>query len=144
MADFSGDGVDDVGTVKAEFYVDGALGYSDVGTSGHYVFGGAPASWDITALANGPHTVKLVVFDTAGQTCAQEATVTVANVPDAAPDAAVTTPDATATDGVGRTLDSGCGCRTGGGNAEERSGGASLALLCAFALLSSARRKRRW
>ena len=159
MADFSGDGMDDVGTVKAEFYVDGVLGYSDVGPSGHYQYGGAPQSWNTTDLARGSHTVKMVVFDTVGQTCTEEATVTVANVPDAGPeagadaavpgpdgavagpDAAVLGSDAGGPDRGGTKIaDSGCGCRTGG-DRDEQWGATALALV--FAFVVRARRKQR-
>lgn len=78
-AEFYGDGMDDVGTVRAEFYVDGQLRSTDVGTSGHYHFGGTHNLWNTTALADGAHTARMVVVDTAGQTCAREVTITSVN-----------------------------------------------------------------
>ena len=78
-AEFFGDGFDDVGTTKAEFYVDGLLSYTDVNSSGHYHYGGAHNLWNTTALADGPHTAKMVVYDTAGQTGFMQVNVTVNN-----------------------------------------------------------------
>ena len=78
-AEFFGDGFDDVGTTKAEFYVDGVLSYTDINTSGHYHYGGTHNLWNTTALTDGPHTVKMVVYDTAGQTGFMQVNVTVNN-----------------------------------------------------------------
>ncbi|MEI6083193.1 MAG: PQQ-dependent sugar dehydrogenase [Verrucomicrobiota bacterium] len=78
-SEFFGDGHDDVGTVKAEFYVDNILGYTDVNTAGHYHFGGEHLMWDTTLYSNGPHVVKMMVYDTKGQTSFQTRNVTVAN-----------------------------------------------------------------
>ena len=81
-AEFFGDGFDDVGTTKAEFFVDGVLGHTDSNTQGHYHFGGAHNRWDTTVLADGPHKAKMVVSDTIGQKCEIEVDVRVANVID--------------------------------------------------------------
>jgi len=62
-AEFFGDGTDNSSTTRAEFYVDGTLIYTDTGTSGHYHVGGGHASWNTTTLANGPHVLRMVVFD---------------------------------------------------------------------------------
>ena len=78
-AEFFGDGFDDVGTTKAEFYVDNQLSYTDVNSSGHYHYGGAHNLWNTTALADGPHTAKIVVYDTAGQTGFIQVNVTINN-----------------------------------------------------------------
>ena len=78
-ADFFGSGSDDYRCVKAEFYVDDVLVFTDSGTSGHYHLFGGHALWDTTGLANGPHTVKIIVFDDLGQTATASASVTVAN-----------------------------------------------------------------
>jgi glucose/arabinose dehydrogenase len=92
-SEFFGDGFDDVGTTQAEFFVDGTLGYTDVGTQGHYHFKGSHNLWDTTAYADGSHLAKFRVTDTIGQTCEIEVNVTVANGMDAGtPDAG--TPDA--------------------------------------------------
>jgi hypothetical protein len=80
-AEFFGDGRDDVGTVAAGFYVDGVLGYTDSNSEGHYHFNGRHFAWDTTAYADGQHTVRFLVRDTAGQTGFAEARVTVANSP---------------------------------------------------------------
>jgi MYXO-CTERM domain-containing protein len=92
--EFFGDGVDDVGTVKAEFYVDGQLGYTDENTQGHYHFGGEHFRWNTAAVRDGQHTVRMVVHDTAGQTCTAEVQVTFENGNVGGPN--------------------GCGCGTGG------------------------------
>jgi MYXO-CTERM domain-containing protein len=91
-AEFFGDGFDDVETTKAEFFVDGVLGATDINTLGHYHFGGSHNLWDTTVLSDGAHRAKMVISDTAGQKCEKEVDVTVANradggVADAARDA---------------------------------------------------------
>jgi len=78
-AEFFGDGFDDVGTTKAEFFVDGQLAYTDSNTQGHYHFGGEHNRWDTTVLMNGAHKAKMVISDTTGQPCEKEVDVTVAN-----------------------------------------------------------------
>jgi len=78
-AEFFGDGFDDVGCTKAEFYVDGALNYTDNNSGGHYHHGGAHFLWDSTAVSNGNHALRLVVTDTKGQTSFMEVTITVSN-----------------------------------------------------------------
>lgn len=78
-AEWFGDGHDDVGTVKGEFFQDGALGFTDTAPGGHYHFGGTHFLWNTTALANGAHTLRLTVTDTAGQTASTEVNVIVAN-----------------------------------------------------------------
>lgn len=77
-AEFYGDGADDVGCVRAEFFVDGTLIYTD-NASGHFHVGGAHQRWDTTALINGPHTLRMRVFDSAGNSDDVEVTVTVDN-----------------------------------------------------------------
>ena len=87
-AEFFGDGLDDVGTTKAEFFVDGVLGYTDSNALGHYHFGGDHNRWDTTGLTNGAHKAKMVISDTGGLKCEKEVDVTVANVADGgSPDA---------------------------------------------------------
>jgi hypothetical protein len=78
-AEFFGSTTDDVGTVKAEFYVDGILKYTDVNTDEHYHIGGTHNLWDTTTLSNGSHVLIMKVFDTKGQTASQTVNVTVAN-----------------------------------------------------------------
>jgi len=79
QAEFFGGSVDDFGTYKAEFYVDGVLVYTDENRDAHYHLGGAHNLFDTTTLANGPHTLRLVVMDDAGQTGEATVNVTVAN-----------------------------------------------------------------
>jgi MYXO-CTERM domain-containing protein len=74
-----GDGTDDVGTVRADFSIDGVLGYTDINSAGHYHFGGSHVQWDTTQYADGAHTVRMTVYDTSGQSCFAEVDVTVAN-----------------------------------------------------------------
>jgi glucose/arabinose dehydrogenase len=81
-AEFFGDGFDDVGTTRAEFFVDGVLRYTDQNTQGHYHFGGAHNLWDTTVLTDGAHTAKMAVSDTIGQRCEIQVQVTVANSSD--------------------------------------------------------------
>lgn len=92
--EFFGDGFDDVGTTKADFFIDGVLGSTDVNTLGHYHFGGQHNHWDTTVLPDGNHEVKMVVSDTIGQTCEAKADVIVANRDDGGSgDAGVDAPD---------------------------------------------------
>jgi glucose/arabinose dehydrogenase len=77
LAEFFGDCVDDVGCTKTEFSVDGVLGSTDAQTSGHYHYGGEHNRWDTTSLRPGAHQVRMVVYDTAGQSAAATATVCV-------------------------------------------------------------------
>ncbi len=66
---------DDVGVVRVEFYVDGALASSD--SSAPWEF-----AWNTAAVANGVHTLKAVAFDAAGKSGIDDDTsVTVTNAP---------------------------------------------------------------
>ena len=110
-AEFFGDGVDDVGTVKGVFSIDGADVFTDTPTPGnHFHLGGAHTQWDTTALSNGPHTVRLTVTDTSGQTGFVDTTVVVDNPVDAGtpgPDAGIPALDG----GLGPAAPPrGCGC----------------------------------
>lgn len=78
-AEWFGDGLDDVATVKAEFFVDNVLGYTDSTLGTHYHFGGTHFQWDTTTLANGTHRLRFSVTDTAGQTAGAEVDVIVVN-----------------------------------------------------------------
>lgn len=78
-AEFFGNGVDDVGTVKAEFFVDGVLAYTDPGDAGHFHFGGGHNLFNTTLWANGAHTLRMRVTDSAGQTGFSEVQVFFAN-----------------------------------------------------------------
>ena len=82
-AEFFGDGTDDVGCVKAEFFIDGVLSYTDINSGGHYHHGGTHVLWDTTPLTNGPHTLLLRVTDTIGQTGSAQVQVSVGNGGDA-------------------------------------------------------------
>ncbi len=75
-AEFFGDGTDDVSTVKAEFFVDGILRYTDVNNENHFHFGGAHMMFDTTQFTNGSHLLAMRVTDTAGQTGEQQVRVT--------------------------------------------------------------------
>jgi len=78
-AEFYGDGIDDVGTVKAEFYVDGVLKYTDTTPGGHYHINGDHGRWDTTTLSNGSHTLRMTVYDGGGLSGSHQITVTVDN-----------------------------------------------------------------
>jgi glucose/arabinose dehydrogenase len=103
-AEFFGDGVDAVGCVRAEFFIDGVLRYTDVNTQGHYHFGGAHLQWDTTQLSNGSHTLRFVVYDTIGQSGAAQVTVTVNNPNPPLGVAGVQVDDGTAQRSVVRSL----------------------------------------
>lgn len=80
-SEFYGDGVDDVNCVRAEFFVDGVLLYNDVSSANHFHINGAHSLWNTTSLSNGPHTLRMRVYDTAGNSDDVEVTVTVDNSP---------------------------------------------------------------
>ncbi len=67
-AEFFGDGFDDVSTVKAEFFVDGILVYTDVNNGNHFHFGGGHGLFDTTQFTTGSHLFRMRVTDTKGQT----------------------------------------------------------------------------
>ena len=78
-AEFFGSASDDYGCYKAEFYVDNALRYTDLNRENHYHLNGAHQLFDTTALTNGPHTLKVTVFDDKNQTATATVQVTVSN-----------------------------------------------------------------
>lgn len=82
-ADFFGNGYDDGGTAYAEFYVDDILEWVDPDNPNdpsHYHYGGGHNSWDTTIYKNGPHRLKLVVYDVGGLAGeSTEVTVTINN-----------------------------------------------------------------
>lgn len=78
-AEFFGSAADDYGCYKAEFYVDDALVYTDATRENHFHCGGAHNLFDTTALSNGVHVLKMVVYDDKDQSASASATVTVAN-----------------------------------------------------------------
>lgn len=79
MAELFGDVFDDVSPTKAEFSIDGALTYEDVNDDGHYHLGGTHNQFDTTLLTDGEHVLAMTGYDSSGQTCVAEVTVTVAN-----------------------------------------------------------------
>jgi glucose/arabinose dehydrogenase len=88
-ADFYGYGypVAPATLLKAEFFVDGVLKYTDPYNPavGHFHYNGAHAQWDTTQLTNGPHTLKMTVFDSNNLTGSDQVTVTVSNTTSAPP-----------------------------------------------------------
>lgn len=78
-AEFFGDGIDDVGTLQAEFFVDDVLRSTDVNSGNHFHFGGAHTLFDTTQYTNGAHTLRMRVTDTRGQPADAEAQVTIGN-----------------------------------------------------------------
>jgi glucose/arabinose dehydrogenase len=67
-AEFFGDGIDDVSTVKAEFFIDGVLRYTDINNNNHFHYGGAHHLFDTTQFTHGSHIAGFHVTDTKGQT----------------------------------------------------------------------------
>ncbi len=78
-AEFFGNGQDDVGAVKAEFYIDGVLAYTDPGDEGHFHINGGHNLFNTTLWPNGLHTLRMRVTDTTGQTGFSEVQVLFAN-----------------------------------------------------------------
>lgn len=83
-ADFFGNATDPQGSAtlaRAEFYVDGVLKYTDpyVAATGHFHYGSTHLGWNTTALSDGPHTLRMTVFDTGGLSGSAQITVTVDN-----------------------------------------------------------------
>ena len=79
---------------RAEFSVDGALIYTDPydPAVGHFHVGGAHARWDTTRLSNGPHVLRMTVYDDSSPPLSgsHEVTVTVDNTSAVANQAAAT------------------------------------------------------
>lgn len=65
--------------VKAQFYVDGVLRYTDRNTVGHYHINGEHNRWDTTQLTNGVHVLLMRVTDATGKWGAHRIKVIVAN-----------------------------------------------------------------
>jgi glucose/arabinose dehydrogenase len=78
-SEFYGNGTDDVGTVKADFYVDGVLESTDTTPGGHYHFGGDHLLFDTTKYADGVHVLRMTVTDGDGETGSHEISVTILN-----------------------------------------------------------------
>lgn len=117
--EFFGDCLDDVGCPRGEFYVDDVLVFTDTAAGNHFHAGGTHGQFDTTAFADGPHTLKLRVFDTRGATAEASVAVTFAN----------------GAEEPGPQDPGRCGCQSTGG-------GVGL-LLAALAALGAAPRKRR-
>jgi hypothetical protein len=83
-ADFFGQGSDPQGNAtlaRAEFSIDGVLRYTDPydpGT-GHFHYGSEHLAWNTTELSDGPHTLRMTVFDTSGLSGSAQISVTVDN-----------------------------------------------------------------
>lgn len=80
-AEFYGNGTDDVNCVRAEFFVDGVMLFNDINSANHFHFGGTHSLWNTTTLSDGSHTLRMRVFDTAGNSDDAEVTITVDNTP---------------------------------------------------------------
>jgi|CXWL01.1.fsa_nt_gi glucose/arabinose dehydrogenase len=111
--EFFGDAFDDAAAVRAEFFVDGALVYTDTIVSDHFHYGGVNGHtserYDTRQLIDGPHTFRMTVYDARGQSGSSEAAVTIAN-------AGVAT-DAGTGGGTGGSPGTGGGANTAGGTA---------------------------
>lgn len=62
------------GIEKVEYFIDGNLVKTDLNTP-------YKLKWDSTTVQDGPHTVKVIAYDTAGQTVSDQISVTVRNDP---------------------------------------------------------------
>jgi glucose/arabinose dehydrogenase len=82
-AEFYGDGTPAAGATlsKADFYVDGALMYTDPwdAAEGHFHYGGGHLRFDTTQFGNGTHLLRLTVTQTNGLSRSHEVTVTISN-----------------------------------------------------------------
>ena len=78
-AEFFGSASDDYGCAKCEFYIDDVLVFTDTTRENHFHIHGSHNLWDTTLLSNGPHTLKMKVFDDKNQTATSTVQVTVAN-----------------------------------------------------------------
>ena len=63
---------DDRGIQKVEFYIDNERKYTDVGSPYSW-------TWDTSSYSIGPHTIKVIAYDTSGQTASSEITVYVSH-----------------------------------------------------------------
>lgn len=79
------DVTDDKGISKVEFYIDGALKYTDIYAPYSY-------SWNTVQYSTGTHTVKAITYDTANQTNSKQHSVTVNVTDDNPPTVAITAP----------------------------------------------------
>jgi uncharacterized protein (TIGR03382 family) len=116
MAEFFGDCIDDVGCLRAEFYVDGVLASTDIQASGHYHYGGEHNRWDTSTLRPGAHMVRMVVFDTRERFATAEVKVCVGDGPCVPPeplDGGVEPP----VEEPPVESEEGCGCGAGAGGA---------------------------
>ncbi|MBA2480072.1 MAG: PQQ-dependent sugar dehydrogenase [Planctomycetes bacterium] len=81
-AEFYGSATDDVGTVRAEFRVDGVLTWTDLANPSdpnHYHAGGGHSAWDTILFSEGSHVLRMTVFDAGGQSGSAQVTVTISN-----------------------------------------------------------------
>lgn len=78
-AEYFGDGIDNVGVVKADFYVDGIWKYTDTNSTGHYHYRGDHNRWGTTGLTAGYHTLRMKVYDSEGLSGAHLIRIRVAN-----------------------------------------------------------------
>jgi glucose/arabinose dehydrogenase/regulation of enolase protein 1 (concanavalin A-like superfamily) len=70
----------DGSTTKGQFFIDGALKYTDTG-QGHYHYLGSHLDFDTTLLKEGGHVLKLSVTDSAGRVGSHQINVSVDNLP---------------------------------------------------------------
>ncbi|MFO1417470.1 MAG: PQQ-dependent sugar dehydrogenase [Methylotetracoccus sp.] len=78
-AEFFGNGYDTGPVVRAEFYADNTLVYTDVNSVGHYHFGGDHNQWNTTVLSNGVHSLIMRVVDAQGLAGGHRINVLVSN-----------------------------------------------------------------
>src|SRR6185295_1003307 len=85
-AEWYGDGSDPQGNAtlaRAEFYVDNVLKATDPydPAVGHFHYGSDHLRWDTTGISDGPHKLRMTVFDTSGLSGSHEVDVVVSNGP---------------------------------------------------------------
>lgn len=78
-AEFFGIASDDYGCTVADFYVDGVVRFTEQRRATEYHFGRAHGLFDTTTLSNGPHTLKMIVFDERNHSATRTVQVTVVN-----------------------------------------------------------------
>lgn len=70
---------DPSGVGKVEFYIDGSLAYT--GTTNNYSY-----RWDVTAVQDGSHEIRVIAYDNIGHTTVDTRPVTVVKAPPASPE----------------------------------------------------------
>ena len=78
-AEFFGDGIGSGTIVRAQYFIDDVLRYTDVNNSGHYHLGGDHNLWNTLTLSNGYHLIMMRVFDNMGRSASHNIKIIVRN-----------------------------------------------------------------